>query len=41
MAIEKMVLPMNVGESLLVTEFDQEDEFVQEGEPLNQSRVNN
>ena len=26
---------------MLVTKFDQEEEFVQEGEPLNQSSVNN
>ena len=36
-----MVLPMNVDENMLVTEFAQEEEFVQEGEPLNQSSVNN
>ena len=32
---------MNAGGNMLVTEFDKEEEFVQEGEPLNQSIVNN
>ena len=39
--IERTILTMNVGENIPVTEFNQEEENIQEGEPLNQSNVNN
>ena len=41
MPIERADLPTNVGENILVTEFNQEEEHVREGEILNQSSVNN
>ena len=41
MPIDRTVLPMNAGENMSVTELDREEYFVQDGEPLNQSIVNN